>query len=84
MFYITAYTIQIILQPHAYASFRCRDNREVAFQQLQSALAGKDLELARLQQAQTEQAAELAEMRRVTKREGVNMDYLKNIVLQVS
>lgn len=49
---------------------------------MQNALAVKDLELARLQQGHTQLVAEVADLRRVTKREGVNMDYLKNVVLQ--
>lgn len=60
-----------------------RDTRELAFQQLQSVLASKDLELAKLQQRFTELISELNELRRVSKREGVNIDYLKNIVIQV-
>lgn len=59
-----------------------RDTRELAFQQVQNALALKDLELARLQQGHTHLVAEVADLRRVAKREGVNMDYLKNVVLQ--
>jgi hypothetical protein len=60
-----------------------RSNRELAFQQLQSTLAKKDFELAKLQQNQSNLVAEISELRRHTKREGVNLDYLKNIVLQV-
>ncbi|CAE7579105.1 Gcc1, partial [Symbiodinium microadriaticum] len=59
-----------------------RDTRELTFQQVQNALAVKDLELARLQQTHTQLANEAADLRRVAKREGVNMDYLKNVVLQ--
>lgn len=55
----------------------------MAFQQLQTALAKKDLELGTLQQSQSNLVAEISELRRHTKREGVNLDYLKNIVLQV-
>jgi cell division protein FtsB len=50
---------------------------------LQSTLAKKDFELAKLQQNQSNLVAEISELRRHTKREGVNLDYLKNIVLQV-
>ena len=60
-----------------------RDSRDIAFLQLQSALAVKDLELGQLQGAHHTLAAEVTDLRRVTRREGVNMDYLKNIVLQV-
>lgn len=37
----------------------CRDSRDIAFQQLQNALASKDLELARLQQNHAQLAAEV-------------------------
>ena len=60
-----------------------RSNREIAFQQLQTTLAKKDFELAKLQQNQSNLVSEISELRRHTKREGVNLDYLKNIVLQV-
>lgn len=63
--------------------FNFRSNREIAFQQLQSGLAEKDFELAKLQLNQSNLVAEISELRRHTKREGVNLDYLKNIVLQV-
>lgn len=56
----------------------------MAFQQLQTALAARDLDLARVQQSQSALATEVSELRRHTKREGVNLDYLKNVVLQVS
>ena len=59
------------------------DTREVAFQQLQSALSSKDLQLAQAQSSQSALTAEIAELRRTVRREGVNMDYLKNIVHQV-
>ena len=59
------------------------DSREMAFHQLQTALAAKDLKLAELQHSQTALTAEVVELRRSTRREGVNMDYLKNVVLQV-
>jgi hypothetical protein len=36
-----------------------------------------------VQQSHSALAAEVSELRRHTKREGVNMDYLKNVVLQV-
>jgi hypothetical protein len=58
------------------------DTRELAFQQLQAALAARDLDLARVQQSHSALSAEVSELRRHTKREGVNMDYLKNVVLQ--
>eukprot|EP01041_Mallomonas_annulata_P001349 gene1349-2601_t len=58
------------------------DTRDIAFQQIQSALAARDLSLARLQHAHTVLSSEVTELRRVRKREGVNMDYLKNIVIQ--
>ena len=59
------------------------DTREVAFQQLQQALSSKDLQLAQAQSSQSQLSAEVAELRRTVRREGVNMDYLKNIILQV-
>eukprot|EP00595_Chromulina_sp_UTEXLB2642_P001288 CAMPEP_0196768294 /NCGR_PEP_ID=MMETSP1095-20130614/42571_1 /TAXON_ID=96789 ORGANISM="Chromulina nebulosa, Strain UTEXLB2642" /NCGR_SAMPLE_ID=MMETSP1095 /ASSEMBLY_ACC=CAM_ASM_000446 /LENGTH=354 /DNA_ID=CAMNT_0042137661 /DNA_START=977 /DNA_END=2038 /DNA_ORIENTATION=- len=58
------------------------DNREVAFQQLQDTLAQKDLELAKLQQKILDINTEVGELRRISRRETVNMDYLKNITLQ--
>lgn len=45
-------------------------------------LAGKDLELAQTQQHLTELGHEVLELRKVKQREGINMDYLKNIILQ--
>ncbi len=62
---------------------RHRDNRELVFHQIQSSLSHKDFELARIQVKYSELAAEVSELRRTAKRETVNMDYLKNIVLQV-
>eukprot|EP00981_Chlorochromonas_danica_P014294 scaffold7730_cov173-Ochromonas_danica.AAC.9 len=59
-----------------------KDSREVSFSKLQQVLAGKDLELAQLQQAYSALYQEVQDLRRVKAREGVNMDYLKNIVLQ--
>ena len=56
----------------------------MAFQQLQTALASKDLELARNQHNLSILTAEVMELRRTHKRDGINMDYLKNVVLQVS
>ena len=58
------------------------DTREIAFQQLQATLAARDLDLARLQQSHAGLVTEVQELRRTMRREGVNMDYLKNIVLQ--
>ena len=58
------------------------DTRETAFQQLQEKLSLKDLQLAQLQAANSGLQAEVAQLSRVAKREGVNMDYLKNVVLQ--
>ena len=49
------------------------ENREVALHQLQVTLANKDLEVAKLQQQQNILRTELDELRRVTKRETVNM-----------
>jgi hypothetical protein len=57
--------------------------RETAFVKLQSSLAAKDLQLAELQQMHSSLLAEVAELRRTSRREGCNMDYLKNVVLQV-
>lgn len=59
-----------------------RDTRDIAFQQLQTVLAAKDMDLARLQQGHAELSSEVADLRRTSRREGVNMDYLKNIVMQ--
>ncbi len=65
-------------------SWWCRDSRDETFQKLQSVLAAKDLELAQAQQSYSVLQSELLELRRIKQREGVNMDYLKNIVVQVS
>ena len=59
-----------------------RDSREIAFSRIQRALAAKDLELASSQQNYNKLMAEVADLRRISRREGVNMDYLKNIILQ--
>lgn len=59
-----------------------RDTREMAFLQIQTVLAAKDLELASVQQSHTSLVAEVADLRRTSRREGINMDYLKNIILQ--
>jgi chromosome segregation ATPase len=61
---------------------RYSDTREVAFQQLQNTLASKDLDLACAQQSYSDLVNEVVELRRTTRRESVNMDYLKNIVVQ--
>ena len=61
---------------------RYSDTREVAFQQLQNTLAHKDLDLACAQQSYSDLVNEVVELRRTTRRESVNMDYLKNIVVQ--
>lgn len=58
------------------------DMREVAFQQLQRSLTAKDLELSHAQHKHDQIASEIAELRRTSRRETVNMDYLKNIMLQ--
>jgi hypothetical protein len=58
------------------------DTRELAFQQVQDALAKRDLDLADLQQKYQVLLSEVTELRRFRKRETVNMDYLKNVVLQ--
>lgn len=60
------------------------DTREIAFAQVQSKLAAKDLELARVQQVLAGLQAEVVDLRRTRQREGINMDYLKNVVIQVS
>lgn len=60
----------------------CSDSREYAFQQLQRVLAGKDMELAAYQEKFSSLMAEVEELRRVSRRESVNMDYLKNVILQ--
>ena len=58
------------------------DTREVAFRQMQHTLASRDLDLARVQQLYSELSHEVIELRRNIKREDVNMDYLKNIIVQ--
>ena len=50
--------------------------------QLQRALAARDMDLACSQKLLAELTAEAAELRRAHQREGINMDYLKNIVVQ--
>jgi len=47
-------------------------------------LANKDLELAKAQQNLALLQNEVIELRRFSKRDGINMDYLKNIVIQVT
>ena len=42
----------------------------------------KDLQLAQLQTANSSLLEEAVQLRRVDKRQGVNMDYLKDVVLQ--
>lgn len=59
-----------------------KDSREVAFLQIQEVLAAKDLDLAAIQQSHTKLEAEVTDLRRTSRREGINMDYLKNIILQ--
>lgn len=59
-----------------------RDTREVAFQQLQVKLATKDYELAQTQQSLHQLMQEVLELRKIKQREGINMDYLKNVILQ--
>ena len=59
------------------------DTREIAFGILQSTLAEKDLELAVVHNKLDELNGQLTELRRISRRETVNMDYLKNIILQV-
>jgi hypothetical protein len=59
-----------------------RDVRELAFVQLQEALVSRDMEVAQLYQTRANLERELIGLRRATKREGVNVHYLKNIVLQ--
>ena len=58
------------------------DSREVAFRQLQENLADKDMKLAELMASTETLQTKVHELTRVAKREDVNMDYLKNIVLQ--
>ena len=50
---------------------------------MQAKLANKDLELAKAQQNLALLQNEVVELRRFSKRDGINMDYLKNIVIQV-
>ena len=59
-----------------------KDSREIAFLQIQEVLAAKDLDLAAIQQSHTKLEAEVTDLRRTSRREGINMDYLKNIILQ--
>jgi hypothetical protein len=58
------------------------DSREFAFLQLQKSLADRDFELADAVQKYSALNAEVESLRRVSRRENVNMDYLKNIILQ--
>ena len=59
-----------------------RDSREIAFRKLTACLEARDSALAALEAKQTVLLKELTELRRTNKREGVNMAYLKNVVLQ--
>jgi len=54
-----------------------RDARELAFVQLQEALVARDMDVATLMQTRAVLEDELLGLRRHTKRDGVNMAYLK-------
>lgn len=41
------------------------------------------MELARIQQMFSQLSTEINDLRRIARRENVNMDYLKNVVVQV-
>jgi chromosome segregation ATPase len=58
------------------------DSRQIAFEQLQQSLAERDLELGNAHALLSEVSAEVTDLRRAHMREGINMDYLKNIVVQ--
>ena len=58
------------------------ENHALVSMQLQRALAARDMDLACSQKLLAELTAEAAELRRAHQREGINMDYLKNIVVQ--
>ena len=59
-----------------------QDTRELAFLQLQEALTARDLEVAKLMHRRAELEKEISQSRCATKRNGVNMSYLKYVVLQ--
>lgn len=59
-----------------------KESQDLALQQLQIVLESKDFELAALQQKHTALVSECIDLRRMTKREGVSMDYLKNIIFK--
>ena len=60
-----------------------RETSELSLHQLQLVLSTKDFELASLQQKFSGLQAEVLELRRGQRREGVSMDYLKNIIFKV-
>jgi len=62
--------------------YEYQDTRELAFVQLQEALTARDLEVAKLMHRRAELEKELSQSRCTTKRNGVNMTYLKYIILQ--
>ena len=49
---------------------------------MQETLSDKDLQLAELQTQNAGLTEEVQGLRKVSRREGVNMDYLKNVVIQ--
>ena len=58
------------------------DTREIAFQSVQEQIARKDMELAEVTMRANALQEEVTDLRRVSRREGVNMDYVKNVILQ--
>ena len=55
---------------------------KISLKKLQEALAQKDLELARLTAEHSTLAKEIAGLRRVKQRDGVNVEYLKTVVVE--
>ena len=57
------------------------DSFKISFKKLQETLAQKDLECARLSAAHASLTSESVGLRRVQQREGCNLEYLKNVVV---
>ena len=66
---------------HIYTGLH-KESQDLAIQQIQLVLESRDFELASLQQKHSLLVSECMDLRRVSKREGVSMDYLKNIIVK--
>lgn len=56
----------------------------MAFQKLQDVLAQKDFELAKLQQELSDLKIQESEVKKEENKSGLNLDYLKNVIIQVA